>query len=341
MHMSWKQKSKKISKKYLKRVQKFFIYLQSQGIVSFSTFNIEDTIQAPLSDFRIWLDQNRGLAEATINKYERLVHKLLPDLGKDPSLYNAKIIKKVIFNQALQYSLPQVKTIITALRSYLKFLTTKGICQANIINSVPTIPEWRLSSMPTYLDENSVELIIKLCDKKTNHGVRDRAILLLLYRLALRAGDIINMNIDDLDWINATVRVKGKGRKEILLPLPQDVGDAIIDYLKVRPKVSISKIFLCANAPYRAIAKSASISDIVRTALSRAGIDNISTKGSNLLRHTAATIMLRNGATLETISAVLRHQSTDMSAYYAKVDIKMLNKITQPWPGGEPCCEKM
>ena len=116
------------------------------------------------------------------------------------------------------------------------------------------------------------------------------------------------------------------------------MGDSILEYLEnVRPKVQIKKVFLCVNAPYRPFASSSSVSDIVRSALSRAGIENAPSKGASLLRHSAATMMLRSGATLEGISAVLRHRSLDMTAYYAKVDVKMLQSITQPWPGGASC----
>jgi site-specific recombinase XerD len=146
------------------------------------------------------------------------------------------------------------------------------------------------------------------------------------------------MRIDDLDWFDGTLRVRGKGRIDIRLPLPQDVGDSVLEYMEnVRPKVPIDKVFLCANAPYRPFASSASISDIVRSALCRAGINNPPSRGANLLRHSAATMMLRNGATLEAISAVLRHRSIDMTGYYAKVDVKMLQEIVQPWPGGALC----
>lgn len=192
--------------------------------------------------------------------------------------------------------------------------------------------------MPRYLMADDVERVIASCDDSKPQGIRDRAILLLLARLGLRAGDICAMRVDDIDWREATLRVRGKGRREVRLPLPQDAGDALLTYLEeVRPRVSIDRMFLCANAPIRPLATSASVSDIVRFALQRAGIANPPSRGANLLRHSAATMMLRAGATLDAISTVLRHRSSDTTAHYAKVDIAMLQQVAQPWPEGMPC----
>jgi integrase/recombinase XerD len=168
--------------------------------------------------------------------------------------------------------------------------------------------------------------------------MRDYAILLLLSRLGLRAGDIVAMTLDDVDWSRGTLRVQGKSHHEAVLPLPQDVGDALCAYLeRGRPISDSTRVFLTVVAPTRAFASSATVSDIVRFALARAGIQNPPTRGAHLLRHSAATAMLRAGGSLDTIATVLRHRSSEMTAYYAKIDIAMLCKIAQPWPGGAPC----
>jgi site-specific recombinase XerD len=203
---------------------------------------------------------------------------------------------------------------------------------------VPTVPEWKLSALPRYLETDDVERLIASCELSKPCGVRDRAVLLLLARLGLRAGDITAMRLDDLDWGAGTVRVLGKGRKEVRLPLPQDAGDALIEYLvKVRPSVDTDRVFLCVNAPFRPFATSASISDIVRLALQRAGIQDPPSKGAHLLRHSAATAMLRSGASLDLVAAVLRHKSADMTAHYAKVHVELLRQIAQPWPEESSC----
>jgi integrase/recombinase XerD len=175
-------------------------------------------------------------------------------------------------------------------------------------------------------------LVIASCDIQTKQGLRDRAIILLLSRLGLRASDVSEMRIDDINWLEATLRVCGKSKREVLLPLPQDVGDALLTYIeKARPLVAIDKLFLCLKAPYRPFPTSSGISSVVCAALSRAGIENPPSRGAHLLRHTAATNMLRNGVSLETVSTVLRHRSLDMTAYYAKIDIPRLQKVAQPW----------
>jgi integrase len=178
-----------------------------------------------------------------------------------------------------------------------------------------------------------VERVIAACDLGKPSGIRDRAVLLFLARLGLRAGDIVGMNLDDLDWTFATVRVRAKSRTDVRLPLPQDVGDAILEYLmRARPSTTIGRVFLCTNAPIRPLPTTATVSDIVRLALHRAGIRNPPSTGAHLLRHSAATAMLRAGASLDVIATVLRHASTDMTAHYAKVDLDLLRTVAQPWP---------
>jgi site-specific recombinase XerD len=146
------------------------------------------------------------------------------------------------------------------------------------------------------------------------------------------------MRLDDIAWAEGTLRVRGKARREVALPLPQDAGDALLDYLgRARPRVDEERIFLRSSAPYRPFAGPCAISDVVRLALVRAGISGAPTRGANLLRHSAATSMLRAGASLDAIGTVLRHRSLDTTAHYAKVDIPTLQQIAQPWPGEAPC----
>jgi integrase/recombinase XerD len=198
---------------------------------------------------------------------------------------------------------------------------------------LPCIPQWRLSTLPRYIGAEDVERLIATCDQTTRTGLRDRAILLLLARLGLRAGDIVSLRLTDIDWQQAALLVCGKGRRETRLPLPQDVGDAVLAYLKQgRPRVADERIFFTSNAPIRPLTKTTAVSNIVRRAITKAGIATPS-KGTNLLRHSAATAMLRGGATLDMVGAVLRHGSPNVTAHYAKVDVLMLQQIAQPWPG--------
>ena len=169
---------------------------------------------------------------------------------------------------------------------------------------------------------------------RTPIDLRDRAALLLLARLGLRAGDVCGLRLDDFDWVAGAVHVCGKSRRSVRLPLPQDVGDAVLAYIENgRPTAAEDRLFLRSKAPYRPFTASSSISYIVARALRRAGVEDPPSKGASLLRHSAATTMLRAGATLQAVGAVLRHRSLDMTAHYAKVDVNMLETIAQPWPG--------
>jgi integrase len=210
-----------------------------------------------------------------------------------------------------------------------------GRCRPWLDHAVPTVQHWRLSALPRYLPMADVELLIASCDVTTRAGIRDRAILLLLARLGLRAGDVLAMRFDDIDWTKGTLRVCGKGRREVCLPLPQDAGDALLDYLnRARPKAGFDRIFLRAIAPYTPVR---SISSVVRLGLERAHITDAPSHGAHLLRHSAATGLLRAGVPLDAVGDVLRHRSTDTTMHYAKVDIGMLRPIAQPWPGDVQC----
>ena len=168
-------------------------------------------------------------------------------------------------------------------------------------------------------------------------GIRDRAILLLLARLGLRAGDVVGLELRDIDWAAARVRVVGKGRREVRLPLPQDVGDAMLAYLRTRRTgVACDRVFLRARAPWRPLASRSCVSNIVKRAVVRAAV-SAPTRGAHLLRHSAATAMLREGISLPAIGVVLRHRSVETTAHYAKVDVELLRSVAQPWLGGVSC----
>jgi site-specific recombinase XerD len=193
-----------------------------------------------------------------------------------------------------------------------------------------------LASLPQYLAANDVERLIASCDVAEPSGIRNRAILLLLARLGLRAKDVSTLRLGDIEWEQGTLRVRGKGRRGVRLPLPQDAGDALLDYLMhARPASDTDTVFLRLLPPYTPFAHSISVSSVVDRALKRAGIKDAPSRGTNLLRHSAATAMLRGGATLETIGTVLRHRSIDTTAHYAKVDVGLLGEIAQPWPTRE------
>ena len=333
-----RRSQKHVSRMYTARVQRFAEYLRLQGAIGAATSSTRE-IPSSLSAFRDWLLRHRGLAMVTVERHERLITRMLPTLGADADKYNAASVRKVILDQIRGCRPAHAKTIVGALRVYLRFLATNGACQPGLDHTLPPVAEWKLSSLPRYLDALQVARLIASCSKDGRQGWRDRAIVLLLLRLGLRAGDIASMRPTDIDWQDATLLVRGKGRRDVRLPLPQDAGDAVLDYLEnARPQVAIDRVFLCEKAPFRPLRSGIIVSGIVRAALRRAGIENPPSHGANLLRHSTATMMLRAGATLDEIGTVLRHKSPDTTAHYAKVDIAALQQIAQPWPKEGKSC---
>jgi integrase/recombinase XerD len=327
------RRQNRVSAKYMKRTRRFVEFLAERGIVRRKVISTTVAIDRRVVKFQDWLRQHRGICENTIDRHGRMVMRLLPALGSRPRSWDARLIREVILAEMKRASIAYVKTMAMALRGYLRFLGARGLCRPGLDHAVPTIPQWRLSALPLYIGASDVERLIATCKLTTHIGIRDRAILLLLARLGLRAGDILLLRLADIDWQQATLSVRGKGRRETRLPLPQDAGDAVLAYLdQARPRVDRDQIFFMSNAPFRPLTRSSTVSGIVRGAIRKAGIA-APTKGANLLRHSAATAMLRGGATLDMVGAVLRHRSPDMTAHYAKVDVMMLQQIAQPWPG--------
>ena len=209
-------------------------------------------------------------------------------------------------------------------------------------NMAPTgPPEWYPFSpppTPRYLPPDAVERVIDFCDVSSPVGRRDRAILLLLARLGLRAGDLVRMRLEDIDWKGAFVHVSGKGRRETRLPLTQEVGDAIVSYVqKGRPGSHSETLFLRSRAPFRGFRSHAAVSVVVAAAFRRAGIKRPSRGAAHLLRHSIASSMLRQGASLQEIAALLRHRSIETTQIYAKIDVTALQQIAQPWPEVQSC----
>ena len=328
---------KHVSDRYVRRVCRFIEFLGERGLARLKVKSAPPVLERRVAEFQEWLRRHRGITERTIDRHGRMVMRLLPALGPRPQSWDARLVREVIVAETKQTSRAYVKTMAMALRGYLRFLGTRGLCRAGLEQAVPTIPEWRLSTLPRYIDVAQVEQLFATCDLATPTGLRDRAILLLLARLGLRAGDIVSLNLNDLDWRQATLSVRGKGRRETRLPLPQDAGDAVLAYLeRARPRVGLDRVFFMLNAPIRPLTGSGVVTNIVRAAIRKAGID-APMKGAALLRHSAATAMLLGGATLDMVGAVLRHRSPDMTAHYAKVDVTMLQQIAQPWPGDARC----
>ena len=321
--------------RYVRPIEEFAAFLVARGRVP-DTFTVsENTPGREFDAFRAWLQRHRGASESTIHQHVQEVATLLPEMGDDAGRYDAALIRDVLLRRFAEVSSPRAQKVTTSMRMYLRFLASSGESSPRLVGAVPSAARWRLASLPRYLPADDIESVIASCDVATPVGLRDRAILLLLARLALRAGDVANLQLRDLDWRRARLHVSGKSRRRVGLPLPQDAGDALLDYIeRARPRVNEAKVFLRSLAPHRPFADSRSVSAVVARALKRAGVDRANGGGAYVFRHSAATNLLRSGVSLEIISALLRHRSPDTTAIYAKVDLPMLQEVAQPWMGG-------
>lgn len=286
-----------------------------------------------------WMRVNRNVGEATLYNYGLAVRDLLKAMGDDPSRFDAQGLRRFVLDRSRRCGRAKAKTTVTALRAFVRFLISAGLCPVGLDAAIPTLAHWHLSTLPRYLQAEEVEQVLAACDPETAVGARDRAIVLLLARLALRASDIVHLRLDDIDWKQGWIRVCGKGRRENRLPLPQEVGEAIVAYVtQARPSVDTNTLFVRSRAPLRGFGSHTAISVIVARAMHRAGVACPVRGAAHVLRHSAATTMLRQGASLQDIAVVLRHRSIETTSIYAKVDVLALREIAQPWPQEvEPC----
>jgi len=282
--------------------------------------------------FGQWLQKHRGAARSTIRQYSRGANDLITALGNDPTRWDAKSVRAYFLERVTRCGAGTTEKLVTGLRVFLRYLIAHGQCQADLDKAVPAYASWRLAKMPKDLTAEQVERLIAACDGSSPESCRDRAIILLLARLGLRAGDVAHLRFADIEWETGAVRVSGKGRYQVRLPLPQEVGEAVLDYIECRPPVRGSDhVFVRNIAPFRPFVRGDGVSNLVRRAMKRAGIV-APAKGAHVLRHTVATEMLRHDVPLDRIALVLRHRGIDTTAYYAKVDVNLLKQIAQPWP---------
>jgi integrase/recombinase XerD len=311
-------------------------YLQGLGVVP------PDLPAAPsgpvevlLARFRDYLLVERGLAATTAALNVRLARPFLADrVGADGQLDLAGLqageVAAFVLAQSRQRP-RSAKRIVTAVRSLLRFAHVTGLIDQPLAAGVPSPAGWTLTSLPKGLDPTQVTALLAVCDRSTATGCRDFAILTLLVRLGLRVGEVATLALEDIDWRRGELVVRGKGHREDRLPLPADVGQAIVDYLRhARPAaVQGRTVFVRAQAPYRALTSHGVIA-LVQIAGRRAGLGPIA---AHRLRHTAATAMLDAGGSLAEIGQVLRHRRALTTALYAKVDIPRLRALARPWPG--------
>ena len=294
-----------------------------------------DQLQA---SFAQHLREQRGLRPATLEQYLFHTRRFLSErFGKSAlplSELNAQDVVRCILRQARTISPHAARCMGKALRSLLRFLHQRGDIATNLAASVPSVANWSLAGLPKYLSPQQIDLVLRKSEQDDPTVQRDRAILLLLARLGLRAAEIVRMTLDDIDWEAGELTIHGKGGHRDKLPLPKDVGQPLANYLKqLRPSCVCRRVFIRSAAPHEGFSDSAAVDIVVQRALRRAGI-NAPTRGAHLFRHSLATQMLRNGASMSEIAKILRHQSEKTTAIYAKVDLAALRSIAHPWPGG-------
>lgn len=224
-----------------------------------------------------------------------------------------------------------------AMRAFLRYLIFLGVAHNDLYAAIPQRPRWRHVGLPRHLPQSDVDRVVAGALDETTRGRRNYAILLLLARTGLRAHEVAQLSLDDIDWREGTISIRSKkSRNERRLPLVHDVGAALVDYLKhYRPSCSSRTIFLRVIPPFRPFLGSAGICRLVRRALTRVGLLN-TPSAAHLFRHTAATRMLRGGASFKEIADVLGHAAISTTAIYAKLDTAGLSRVAMPWPGSAP-----
>ncbi len=311
-------------------------YLRSVGVVSAQSRRPpRSAAERLLERFGEYLAVERGLTAPSVDGYVHAVRPFVVQLSGDGDLdlsrLDAAQVTAFVVARCPRQSRGAAKMTVTALRSLLGFLHVAGLIERSLVGAVPSAASWRLSGLPRGLEPDEVRALLDSCDQSTGSGRRDFAILTMLVRLGLRAGEVAGLRLGDVDWRAGELVVLGKGRRAERLPLPVDVGEVIASYLlDGRPSSAQDCcLFQRVKAPHRGLT-TGGVTQVVVSAARRAGLGQIH---AHRLRHTAATQMLRAGGSLEEIGQLLRHRTALTTAIYAKVDRNALRQLARPWPG--------
>ena len=288
--------------------------------------------------FSHYLHEERGLAPKSIIRHlpviRRFLREVCPQGTRDLGRISQEDVTRYVERHARDWSAGSGKAMCWSLRAFLRYLHHREINPFALASCVPSIRRWKLASLPTYLSASQVQKILDGCDRTTALGRRDYAILMMLAKLGLRANEVATLTLDDIDWRSGEMLVRAKGRQRTRMPMPPDVGAAVVAYLRDgRPTSSCRRLFLRTLAPNVGFASGCAITMIAKTALGRADIRGYAHQGAHIFRHSLATELLRSGATLSEIGQLLRHESHDTTRIYAKVDIDALQTLSLPWPG--------
>jgi integrase/recombinase XerD len=309
-------------------------YLSDIGAMPMPTTSRPQSREEELVErYRRYLVVERGLATETVVEYVRTaVLFLVEHPGRALDDVGIGDVSRFMTRHCRLVSPKSVERLATGLRSFLGFALLEGVIIVPLAGAVPSAARWSNATLPRGLAPGQVAALLGSCDRRRSIGRRDYAILVLLARLGLRAAEVAALRLDDIHWRAGEIVVRGKGHTEERLPLPSDVGAAMAAYLRRgRAQRPEREVFLRVLAPLRGLSPEG-VSEVVRAASQRARLGSF---GSHRLRHTAATEMLRAGASLSEVAQVLRHRSVATTAIYAKVDHLVLRGLAMPWPGGE------
>ena len=315
----------------------FLDHLRVEGLIDYSAPTFNDSPVASLKKrYENYLRKERGLSTVTASRYWPYLQRFLVEQFGDGPIRLRELGQQAIDNFFLRHAhdrTPKVaQLMVAAMRSFFRFLFRYGETERDLSAAVPTVPTWRLTEVPKYLKPDELQSLLEASDRTTAVGRRDYSILLLIARLGLRAGEMVALELDDINWRTAELTIRGKGLYCDCLPLPQEAGKALAIYLQNdRPICPTRRVFIRMRAPCRGFKDSTTVSTIVRRAVQRSGL-NTPSKGAHLLRYSLATDMLRQGASMTEIGELLRHRSPNSTEIYAKVDIEGLRSIARPWP---------
>lgn len=289
--------------------------------------------------YALYMDRKRGLAPSSIAGHVWFLRPFFRELriatNADLAHLSASTVAAYIERHAGDHSPATARIMCTRVRVFLRYLHVEGFIATDLTGAVPKIRRFSEAALPSFMPLDDVQRVLDGCDPNTAVGRRDYAILMLLARLGLRACEVARLTLDDIDWRAGQFTVHGKGRKTAIMPLPSDVGAAIVSYLQDgRPRSDSRQLFLISHAPYTPFKGPHCIQTVAGSAIRRAGISGLARRGSHAFRHSLATGLLRSGATLTEIGQLLRHEQHDTTRIYAKVDLDSLRPLGLPWLGG-------
>lgn len=310
-------------------------FLREAGVVPAPQVSASPA-QSLLERYRSWMESERGLSASTMLRYENTARRFLAEQAMAGGVFapeglTGADLNAFLLRECARVSAGSAKGRVAELRSLMRFLHLHGVTAVKLGGAVPPVGGWRFASVPPTMVPGDVQRLLDCTPRQGPAGIRDYAILMLVARLGLRSIEVARLLLDDVDWRCGEIVVRGKGRREDRLPLPADVGEALVAYLSgARPGARSRHLFLTCKAP-RGPIRADLVGDVVERACLRAGSPRV---GPHRLRHALAADMLRHGAGLTAIGQVLRHQDLGTTALYAKVDFIALRAVAQPWPGG-------